>query len=86
MEYVVPSSKVTRKGQVTIPQSIREALGIREGDIVQVALDGDLVIMRRLQSWRDLAGCLRDLGDRLPPGEAGLSEALEQAWVDDQPR
>ncbi len=31
---------VTRKGQITIPAPIREALGIKEGDTISVALEG----------------------------------------------
>jgi AbrB family looped-hinge helix DNA binding protein len=34
---------VTRKGQITIPAPIREALGIKEGDTISVALEGDKV-------------------------------------------
>jgi AbrB family looped-hinge helix DNA binding protein len=31
---------VTRKGQITIPAPIREALGIKEGDTISVAMEG----------------------------------------------
>src|SRR5215210_542888 len=34
---------VTRKGQITIPAPIREALGIKEGDTISVALEGNKV-------------------------------------------
>src|SRR3954471_7649864 len=34
---------VTRKGQITIPAPIREALGIKEGDTISVTLEGDKV-------------------------------------------
>lgn len=44
MKYFV---KVTRKGQVTIPKSLREALGIREGDLVEVSLEGDRVVLSK---------------------------------------
>ncbi|PWB79033.1 MAG: AbrB family transcriptional regulator [Methylocystaceae bacterium] len=32
------SSKITVKGQVTLPKSVREAAGIRPGDLVDVRL------------------------------------------------
>jgi antitoxin PrlF len=35
--------KVTTKGQVTIPQEIREHLGIRPGAEVDFKIDGDVV-------------------------------------------
>lgn len=34
---------VIRKGQITIPAPIREALGIKEGDTISVSLEGDEV-------------------------------------------
>lgn len=34
---------VTRKGQITIPAPIREALGIKEGDTISVTLEGQEV-------------------------------------------
>ena len=44
MKYFV---KVTRKGQVTIPKSIRDALGIREGDLVEVSLEDGRVVLSK---------------------------------------
>ena len=44
--------RVTQKGQVTIPQHVREALGIRPGSQVGFELDGDGA---RLIVDRDLA-------------------------------
>jgi len=44
VKYLV---KVTRKGQVTISKSIREALGIREGDLVEVSLEEGRVVLSK---------------------------------------
>ena len=48
--------KVTRKGQVTIPQETRERLGIRKGDYLVATEVKDLVILRKLSlpSWDEL--------------------------------
>jgi AbrB family looped-hinge helix DNA binding protein len=48
--------KVTRKGQMTIPQETRERLGIREGDYLVATEVDDLVILRKitLPSWDEL--------------------------------
>ena len=40
--------KVNRKFQVTIPQSIREALGIRPGDEVEFVSEGSEAVLRRV--------------------------------------
>lgn len=41
------AGKVTTKGQVTIPQEIRDRLGIHPGSTVEFAVDGDVVTLRR---------------------------------------
>jgi antitoxin PrlF len=40
------TTAVTSKGQVTIPKSLRQRLGIRQGSRVAFALVGDEVVMR----------------------------------------
>jgi AbrB family looped-hinge helix DNA binding protein len=44
------NTTVTRKGQVTIPVAIRQALGIREGDQLAVEQQGEAVLLRRATS------------------------------------
>ena len=39
--------KVTRKGQITIPKEIRDALGITEGDYVLVRIEGDRIVIEK---------------------------------------
>jgi antitoxin PrlF len=41
---------MTSKGQVTIPAEIRQALGLVEGDRLEVRLDSDTVCLRRAES------------------------------------
>jgi AbrB family looped-hinge helix DNA binding protein len=77
----MPTSKVTRKGQVTIPQDIRETLGIREGDTVQIVLENDRVMLRRIVPWAELAGSLGHLARLVPDDEAQLKELIEAAWT-----
>ncbi|TVR87837.1 MAG: AbrB/MazE/SpoVT family DNA-binding domain-containing protein [Spirochaetaceae bacterium] len=40
--------RVTEKGQVTIPQSIRVALGINPGTEVEFELQGDHAVVKRI--------------------------------------
>lgn len=37
--------KVDDLGRVVIPSSIRKALGIHEGDLVEIQMDGDRVVL-----------------------------------------
>jgi antitoxin PrlF len=41
------TSKVTSKAQTTIPQAVRTALHIREGDEIVYTIDGDRVILTK---------------------------------------
>jgi AbrB family looped-hinge helix DNA binding protein len=41
------SGKVTTKGQVTIPQEIRDRLGIHPGSTVEFSVEGDVVSVRK---------------------------------------
>ena len=48
---------VTRHAQITIPKKIREALGIREGDSVDMSLNNEKIIVRKtlpkIKEFRD---------------------------------
>jgi len=42
----MPTSKVTRHGQITLPASVRKELGIEEGDLVEIeVMDERAVLM-----------------------------------------
>jgi antitoxin PrlF len=44
------TSKLTSKAQTTIPQPIRVALRLQEGDQIAYAIDGDRVILTRVSA------------------------------------
>jgi AbrB family looped-hinge helix DNA binding protein len=56
----MPSAKITSKGQVTIPQEVRRAMGVSEGDRVEFVHmpDGGFVMKRATRSIRDLKGII----------------------------
>lgn len=39
------TSKITRKGQTTIPEAIRDTLGLKEGDVLQFELAGRRIMV-----------------------------------------
>ena len=47
---------VTRRGQTTIPNSIRKKLGIKEGTRLMVEAEGERVILTKAPSIFDFAG------------------------------
>jgi AbrB family looped-hinge helix DNA binding protein len=68
----MPLVKVKTKAQITLPLKIRQALGIEEGDYLQVTVDGNKIVL-----------VPQALVTKLPPvslsqkGEQMLEEALE---------
>lgn len=42
------TSRLTSKGQTTIPRSVRESLRLREGDTIEYDLSGDYVVLRKV--------------------------------------
>ena len=55
--------RLTKKGQVTIPKEIREALGLRRGDEVEFVLEGGVYILRKAKRGLDsCVGYLRSRG------------------------
>jgi AbrB family looped-hinge helix DNA binding protein len=49
-------TSVTSKGQVTIPQQVRQKLGIRQGTTVAFSVVGDHVELRLLSQRMDVPG------------------------------
>ena len=53
----MPSTRVGRRGQITVPKAVRQSLGLHEGDHVAfVERGGDVVLRPVRQSLRDLRG------------------------------
>lgn len=48
----MPITKVTRNYQITLPAEIRKALGIKEGELLEVKLEGDKIVIKRLKKKR----------------------------------
>lgn len=68
---------VTSKGQVTLPKSVREALGIQTGDRVLFRLHADRAVLAKVRDFLDLAGTVP-----IPAGKRGASwaEIRKEAW------
>ncbi len=62
------SARLTSKGQVTIPRSVREALGLGKGDHVVFRVEGQRAVLARTPDLLDLAGAVE-----VPAGKRGAS-------------
>mgnify|MGYP005842294033 CR=1 FL=1 len=69
---MVNTAKVTSRGQMTIPQPVREALGIREGDEVYVYVADKtraIIEVRPRRKLTDLYGAMQTPGTIPNPEE-----------------
>ena len=41
----MPTTKVTRHGQITLPASVRERLSIEEGDLVEIDVEDERAVL-----------------------------------------
>ena len=57
---------MTSKGQVTVPQVIRQRLGLRSGDKIAFTLlaDGTVILRPKTLKPQDVAGVLRQSGQQ----------------------
>jgi AbrB family looped-hinge helix DNA binding protein len=46
----MPVVTLSSTGQIMLPQVLRQALGLQEGDQLEVTVDGDRLVLTRVQS------------------------------------
>ncbi|MEX2458981.1 MAG: AbrB/MazE/SpoVT family DNA-binding domain-containing protein [Actinomycetota bacterium] len=68
---------VTSKGQVTLPKSVRDALGIETGDRLLFRVHTDRAVVARIADFLDLAASVP-----VPPEKRGVpwSRIRDSAW------
>lgn len=71
----MPIVKVMQHGQITIPKKIREILSLEKGDLAEINLEGDKIVIvpKRLvkdKVWRELL----EVMDRVHEKNKGVSE------------
>lgn len=52
----VKISKITKKGQITIPSEIRKVLNITQGDFLAIAMEKDYILIKKvdLPRWKSI--------------------------------
>ncbi|MEA5076880.1 MAG: AbrB/MazE/SpoVT family DNA-binding domain-containing protein [Coriobacteriia bacterium] len=82
----MPNAKITSKGQVTIPVAVREALGLKQGDMLAFEVQAEYVVVRRELTAAEVAAQLdAEGGWRLPEGmteDDAVAEYFDH-WVDE---
>src|SRR5687768_14419268 len=67
---------LTSKGQVTVPKGVRKALGVRQGDGLEFALERGQVVVRAVKPKRSSAGILSRHLTHDDPAQTALVERL----------
>ena len=70
-------ARITSRGRVTIPKSIREAADLHEGDAIAFVIEGDRLVLSKVVP--DRYEYLHGLGEAMPEW---LSPKDEEAWRD----
>ena len=76
----MPTAKVTSKGQITVPVSVRRALDVETGDFLAFEVKADYVIIRRQDSLREASAKIRGLTNGRAPIYADDDEAVLSAF------
>ncbi len=63
----MPQSTITSRGRTTIPKAVRDALGLRAGDVLRYSVEEGVVRIRPVQSIERLRGILKTDGRVLTP-------------------
>ena len=71
------SARVDSQGRLTIPRSIRDALGIEHGDQILFRVEDRRVTLRRIPDFLELAGSVP-----VPPSKRGApwKEVRRETW------
>ncbi len=48
------TSRISSKGQTTVPKEIRDALNIDSGDLIQYEIDGNVIRIRKIDSEENI--------------------------------
>lgn len=71
------TSKITKRGQTTLPRQVRNALHLEAGQSLVYEIEGDKVLLRAHPGLLASFGALRGKGNRVIDHDAALRAARE---------
>jgi len=81
-KWAAMSATLTSKGQMTLPKPVRERLGLRTGDRLDVALDGQRIVLTpKTLHLNDICSLLR--APEKPVSLKEMDEAIVRGAVDE---
>jgi AbrB family looped-hinge helix DNA binding protein len=73
------AARLTSKGQVTLPKSVRDALGLHEGDRVVFRVEGSYAVLARTADLLEMAGTVLVSPIQQRAGWSEIREQTRQA-------
>ena len=77
------SSTISSKGQVTVPQEIRNRLGLATGDKVDFVIEGERTVIRPARSGPNVFEKYRGIVDAFPSGKKEINGWISEMRDDD---
>ncbi len=71
---MVAVSRLSSKGQIVIPKEVRRVMGLVSGDLFLVEVEGDRIILRRIEPIDRFRGILKE-----PVSDREIEEGYEEA-------
>ncbi|MBI5678174.1 MAG: AbrB/MazE/SpoVT family DNA-binding domain-containing protein [Planctomycetes bacterium] len=61
MIIMILTSKITSKGQITLPKEVRKLLNVQEGSVVIFEKENDKIVIKPARTLRDFKGLLKNI-------------------------
>ncbi len=56
---MILTSKITSKGQITLPKAVRKLLNVQEGNVIVFEKENDKIVIKPGRTLRDFKGLLK---------------------------
>jgi AbrB family looped-hinge helix DNA binding protein len=69
--------RVNKKGVIVIPKALREEIGLNEGDLVKMRVEGGKIVIERIDLWDRVWKCCKGSAEE---AEKELDQEEEGFW------
>ena len=80
MAETIEIGTVSARGQIAIPSDIREKMHLRDGEKVLFVLEGDSLLMKKVESmsWNEITKPLREAAKRAGINESDVPDIIHK--------
>lgn len=61
---MILTSKITSKGQITLPKEVRKLLNVQEGNVIVFEKENDKIVIKPAKTLRDFKGLLKGVNKK----------------------